>query len=175
VVACRPVLAGPDDEAAMRRLLTEVVAPSRVLFIDTVRAAAIGAGAAPGPLIVADVGGDLTEIALLAKGRVIGARRADVGMNDLIDPTASTPVVHAVAKMFSELRRDRHCRESAATALGRGIVLVGGGVTQPELAARIAGTLGLAVRPSSTPLVAAVRGAGLAALAALRRTAATTA
>jgi rod shape-determining protein MreB len=159
----------------MRRVLTDVFLPSRMLFIDTVRAAAIGAGVAPGPQIVVDVGTDLTEVAVVTDGIVVGARRADIGMSDLIEPTASWPVIRTVVDLFSDLRRDRHCRQPAATALGRGLVLVGGGATQPELAARIAGTLGLPVRPSATPLVAAVRGAGLAALAALRRSAMTTA
>ncbi len=171
VVAARPVLADPGEETDIRRLLTDVFAPSRVLFIDTVRAAAIGAGAAPGPVIIADVGKDLTEVAVLAQGGVVGARRADIGLRDLIEPSASWPLVRTVADLFADLRRDRHSRQASATALGRGLVLVGGGATQPELAARIAGTLGLPVRPSATPLVAAVRGAGLAALAALRRSA----
>lgn len=175
VVACRPVLPGPDRDADTRRLLTDVFDPSRVLFIDSVRAAAIGSGAAAGPLIVADVGAELTEVAVLAQGRVVGARRADIGLSDLIEPTASWPVVHAVADLFAELRRDRHCRRPAATALGRGLLLVGGGANRPQLVARTAAALGLPVRPSATPLLAAVRGAGLAALAALRRTAMTTA
>jgi rod shape-determining protein MreB len=171
VVACRPVLSGPDDEAVVRRLLTEAFAPSRLLFIDSVRAAAIGAGAAPGPLLVADVGADLVEVAVLSGGRVVGARRADLGMNDLIDPTSPGPIVDTVADLFTELRRDPDCRKPAATALGRGIVLVGGGATRPHLTARISATLGLAVRPSAMPRETAVRGAGLAAMAALRRTA----
>jgi rod shape-determining protein MreB len=175
VVACRPVLLGPDGEATARRLLTGAFAPSWLLFIDSVRAAAIGAGAAPGPLLLADVGADLTEVAVLSGGHVIGARRADIGMNDLIDPTSLGPIVRTVADLLTELRRDPDCRQPAATALGRGVVLVGGGATQPHLAARISATLGLAARPSAMPRVAAVRGAGLAAMAALRRTAMVTA
>lgn len=171
VVACRPVLSGPGDEAAARRLLTEAFAPSRLLFIDSVRAAAIGAGAAPGSLLVADVGADLVEVAVLSGGRVVGARRADIGMNDLIDCTSPGPIAYTVADLFTELRRDPDSRKPAATALGRGIVLVGGGATRPHLAAQISATLGLAVRPSAIPRVTAVRGAGLAAMAALRRTA----
>jgi rod shape-determining protein MreB len=175
VVAGRPVLLGVDGETAARTVLTEAFAASRVLFIDGVRAAAIGAGAMPGPMLVADVGADLVEVAVLSGGRVVGARRADIGMNDLIDPTSPSPIVHTVADLLTELRRDPECRAAAATALGRGVVLVGGGATRPSLAARISATLGLAVRPSALPRVTAVRGAGLAALAALRRSALTTA
>ncbi|GIJ72555.1 rod shape-determining protein [Virgisporangium ochraceum] len=175
VVVCRPVSATPDDEAAVRELLTAALAPSRLLFVDGVRAAGIGAGAAPGPQLVADIGADLVEVAVLAGGRVVGARRAEVGLADLIDPTASGPVLNAVADLFTDLRRDPGCAGPAATALGRGVVLVGGGATRPHVPARLSATLGLAVRTPATPLVTAVRGAGLAALAALRRTAMTTA
>jgi rod shape-determining protein MreB len=48
VVACRPVLTGEQDEARMRRVFDAVSAPSRLVFIDTARAAAIGSGAAAG-------------------------------------------------------------------------------------------------------------------------------
>lgn len=173
LVACRPVLATPDDELTIRRLLSAVFAPSRVLFIDTVQAAAIGAGAASGVLMVADVGAQLTEVAVLNGGGVAAARRAGLGMGDLIRPTALDPVVHTVAALVDQLRRAPDTRELAATAVRGGLLLVGGGATQPRLAPRIAGTLGTAVRSAARPRVAAVRGAGLAALSTLRRTAAT--
>ncbi|MCM0675351.1 cell shape-determining protein MreB, partial [Micromonospora phytophila] len=72
VVACRPVLSSSADQEAMRRVLTAVLAPSRLLFVDTVRAGAIGAGAAAGTLLLADVGAQLTEVAVLKDGRVVG-------------------------------------------------------------------------------------------------------
>jgi rod shape-determining protein MreB len=150
VVACHPVLATADDEDTARRLLTAVFAPSRLLFIDTVRAAAIGAGATPGVLLVADVGAQLT--------------RADVGMSDLIVSTEPDPIVHTIVDLVGDLRRDRHCRDLAETVARRGPLLVGGAATRPELAARTAGALDMAVRPAARPRAAAVRGAGLAAL-----------
>jgi rod shape-determining protein MreB len=82
MVACRPVLAAPVDQDAIRRVVTAVFAPSRVLLIDTVRAAAIGSGAATGVLLVVDFGSQLTEVAVLLDGRVAAARRADMGTND---------------------------------------------------------------------------------------------
>jgi rod shape-determining protein MreB len=171
VVACRPVLATEDDDTVARQLLTEVVAPSRLLFIDTVRAAAIGADARPGGLLVADVGAELTEVALLIDGRVAAARRAEIGMNDLIRPTDADPITHTIVDLVRDLRRDRRSRRPAATAIGRGLLLVGGGATQPQLAARTAAALELPVRSAPEPHLAAVRGAGRAALSALRRTA----
>ena len=82
VVACRPVLATAADQDAIRRVVTAVFAPSRVLLIDTVRAAAIGSGAAAGVLLVVDVGAQLTEVAVLVDGRVAAARRAETGTHD---------------------------------------------------------------------------------------------
>ena len=48
VVACQPVLAVSAEQDVIRRVVTAVFAPSRMLLIDTVRAAAIGTGAATG-------------------------------------------------------------------------------------------------------------------------------
>jgi rod shape-determining protein MreB len=175
VVACRPALATGDDEAVARKVLTEVFDPSRLLFIDTVRAAAIGAATRPGGLLIADVGAEVTEVAVLARGGVAGARRAEIGMNDLILPTETGPVVDAIVDLVRDLRRDPRSRRAAATAIGGGLVMVGGGAAQPQLAARTAAALELPVRPARDPRLAAVRGAGLAALSALRRAAAMTA
>jgi rod shape-determining protein MreB len=173
LVACHPVLATPEDELAAHRVLSAVFAPSRVLSIAAVRAAAIGAGAAPGPCVVVDVGAQLTEVALLDGGGVAAAHRAEFGMNDLIQRTAIEPIVRTIVELTHELRRDPHGGERVTTALRSGLVLVGGGAAQPGLAARTAGALNTAVRSAAHPRVAAVRGAGLAALAALRRAAAT--
>jgi rod shape-determining protein MreB len=175
VVACRPVLATVDDEDVARRLLTAVFAPSRLLFIDTVRAAAIGAGATPGVLLVADVGAQLTEVTVLTGDRVLAARRADVGVSDLIRPTEPDPIVHTIVELVGDLRCDPRCRDLARAVTRRGLLLVGGAAARPELAAGTAGALGMAVRPAARPRAAALRGAGLAALAALRRAAMTAA
>jgi rod shape-determining protein MreB len=175
VVACRPVLATADEQAAVRRLIGDVFSPSRVLFVDTVRAAAIGAGAGPGTLLVADVGARLTEVAVLAGGTVTAARRADLGTSDLLDPNSTDPIVQTIAELVRDLRRDPRCRDVAVPAFANGMLLVGGGAAQPSLVARAAATLGMATRAAAKPRLAAVHGAGLAALAALRRTAATAA
>jgi rod shape-determining protein MreB len=172
VVACRPVGATADDEEETRRLLTAVFAPSRLLFIDTVRAAAIGAGAGPGPLLVVDVGAQLTEVAVLDRGTVVAARRAEMGISDVIRPTEPDAIVHTIVGLVDDLRRDPHCPDPRSVARG-GLLLVGGAAAHPPLAARTAGALGVAVRPAAQPHLAAVRGAGLAALAALRRAAMT--
>jgi rod shape-determining protein MreB len=172
VVACRPVRTTADEEDETRQLLTDVFAPSRLLFIDTVRAAAIGAGEASGPLLVVDVGAQLTEVAVLNRGAVIAARRADMGISDVIRPGEPDAIVHTIVGLVDDLRRDPRCPDPTIVARG-GLLLVGGAAARPPLAARTAGALGVAVRPAAHPRLAAVRGAGLAALAALRRAAMT--
>ncbi|MEV0719764.1 rod shape-determining protein [Asanoa sp. NPDC050611] len=169
VVACRPVLATAEELSVTRKLLDAALAPSRVLFIDTVRAAAIGAGAGPGTLLVADVGAAVTEVAVLADGSVKAARRAAIGMSDLLGPVGTEPIVHTIAEFVRDLRRDPRCRGVSASAIANGLLMVGGGAGHLALAPRTAATLGLAVRVAGKPRIAAVHGAGLAALAALRR------
>lgn len=168
IVACRPVLSTPNDDHTVRQLLTETFNPSHLLFTSTVRAAAIGAGAAPGPVLVADVGAQLSEVAFLANGALLAARRATIGLDDLIGTTAVGTLARTLADLIEDLRRDPRCR-AAGVAARRGLLLVGGGATLPELAARTARALKVPVRPIKRPRVAATHGAGLAALAALRR------
>ncbi|GAB3149531.1 hypothetical protein GCM10027290_35910 [Micromonospora sonneratiae] len=160
VVACRPVLASLDDQAKLRRVLTDVFEPSRILLVDTVLAAAMGVGAASGALLVVDIGQQLTEVACLANGRVTAARRVDLGTRDL----ALGIVPGLLAEIVARLARDL-LREPA----GPGAVLVvGGGAETAELTAQLAASLRIPVRAAATPHSAAVTGAGLAAMAAAR-------
>ncbi|MFC5001230.1 cell shape-determining protein MreB [Dactylosporangium cerinum] len=171
IVACRPVGSDPQLEA-VRGLLTAAFEPARLLFIDTVRAAAIGAGAASAPLLIADIGAHLTEVAVLADGVTVAARRRDVGLHDDTDgPDPDAAVVTAVTDLVRHVCRQAGDREAIAAAVRGGLLLVGGGAARPRLAARIAGAAGTPVRRPAAPHLAAARGAGLAALAALRRSA----
>lgn len=165
VVACRPVLATPAEAGALRQVLTTVFNPTRLRLITAVRAAAIGAGAAAGVLLVVDVGSGLTEVAILADGQVVAARRADTGTNDLARHATPEMVAGTVVRLVAVLRRDHAGRALAGPALRRGVLLVGDGAARPELPARMAAALGAAVRPAAMPHTAALRGAGIAALA----------
>ncbi|WP_432994762.1 rod shape-determining protein [Dactylosporangium sp. CA-233914] len=170
VVACRPVGIGSQAESALRAVVTTALDPARLLFIDTVRAAAIGAGAAPGPLLIADVGAHLTEVAVLSGGVIVAARRHDIGLRDNAGgPDPEAAIIAAVVDLVGEVRRQSEHRQAIAAAMRGGLLLVGGGATHVRLAARIAGAAGTPVRRPAAPYLAAVRGAGLAALAALRR------
>ncbi|MDG6106965.1 rod shape-determining protein [Dactylosporangium aurantiacum] len=169
VVACRPVGSDTSVESAVRGVVTTVFEPERLLFIDTVRAAAIGAGATSSPLLIADIGAHLTEVAVLADGLTVAARRRDVGLHDAGGPDPDAAVVAAVADLVRQVCRQAGDRQAVAAAVRGGLLLVGGGASRPRLAARIAGTAGTPVRRPAAPHLAAARGAGLAALAALRR------
>jgi len=168
VVVCRPVLATMAEQYALRRVATAVFTPSRVLFIDTVRAAAIGAGAAMGGLLIADIGAELSEVAVLQDGRVAAARRTDLGTRDLKRGTSTEVLAHATTGMIDELRRDSAALALVPAALTRGLMVVGDGAMSPSLMLQIATDLRIPVRSAAAPWTAALNGAGLAAMAAAR-------
>ncbi|GLZ02045.1 rod shape-determining protein [Actinoplanes sp. NBRC 103695] len=167
VAACRPVLAGDRDQAVMRVVLEEVFAPTRLVFIDTVRAAAIGSGAAAGSLLVADIGTQLTEVALLEHGRVIAARRAELGTRDLTRGANLDLICGIVAQHLDELRGAATAAE-IGPAIARGVLLVGDGAVHPGLCTTLSAVLRLPVHRAASPRTAAVNGAGLAAMSLLR-------
>ncbi|MEV4701716.1 cell shape-determining protein MreB [Actinoplanes sp. NPDC049316] len=167
VVACRPVLAAPADEQAARRVLDAVFAPARVVFVDTVRAAAIGSGAAAGSLLVVDAGAELTEVALLLDGRVTAARRTDIGTRDLTRGATTGLLADTVVRHLDELRAGPE-RPEVLSALARGPLLVGDGALQPDLAPALSRALRGPVHRAAAPRTAALTGAGLAAMSLLR-------
>ena len=116
-------------------------APSRVLLIDTVRAAAIGTGAATGVLLVADVGAQLTEVAVLVDGRVVAARRSEMGTHDGPPGRAPRLLAGVVTRLVADIGRNPHMRRLTAAALARGVIVVGDGATTPELTVRLAANL----------------------------------
>ncbi|MEU2609972.1 rod shape-determining protein [Micromonospora sp. NPDC007271] len=168
VVVCRPLLATAADQEATRRVLDAVFAPTRLLFIDTVRAAAIGAGAGAGTLLVADVGAQITEVAVLRDSQVIAGRRANLGTGDLAQKATVGMLADRLARLVRELTQGAGAAPAAATALARGIVLVGDGATRPDLRERLAATTGAPVHRAAGPRTAALTGASLAAAAAAR-------
>jgi rod shape-determining protein MreB and related proteins len=171
VVACRPVLTGEPEQDVLRRVLDAVFAPSRLLFIDTVRAAAIGSGAAAGTLLIADIGAQLTEVAVLGHGRVVAARRADIGTRDLARGATVELLSDIVVRHVEELRADPAAPEPTLAML-RGMLLVGDGALHPDLAPALSDALRVRVHRAAAPRTAALNGAGLAAMAALRHRAA---
>jgi rod shape-determining protein MreB len=170
-VACRPVLASEQVQAMMRRVLVVVFQPTRLVFIDTVRAAAIGSGAAAGALLVADLGAQLTELALLKDGRVIAARRAEIGTRDLLRGATVDVIVDNVARHVDDLRGT--AASELASAITRGMLLVGDGALHPDLPLALSAALRLHTHRAAAPRTAALNGAGLAAMSLLHHPAQT--
>jgi len=172
VVVCRPVLATMAEQYALRQVAEAVFAPSRLLFIDTVRAAAIGAGAAAGSVLIADIGAELIEVAALQNGRVTAARRTDIGTRDLKRGAPPEVLAHVTTRMVNELREDRAAHAVVSAASTRGLMVAGDGAMAPSLMLQIAADLRIPVRSVAAPWTAALNGAGLAAMAVARHPAA---
>lgn len=173
VVAGRPVLTAAADQHALRAVLHEVLRPARVLFIDNVRAAAIGSGAAAGTLLMADIGAQLSEVALLSNGRTVAARRMEIGTRDLGRGAGLDAVATLIGNLVADLCRDGAGHAGLTTARARGLIVVGDGALHHGLTARLAETLGIPVHCAASPRTAALTGAKLAARAAMRHPPAT--
>lgn len=172
VAACRPVLAGEQEQAAIRRVVETVFAPTRLVLIDTVRAAAIGSGAAAGNLLITDVGAQLSEIALLRHGRVVAARRAGIGTRDLSRGATVDVISDIITRHIDDLRGTTATGD-LTPALTRGLLLVGDGAAHPDLSAALSAALRIPVHRAASPRTAALNGAGLAAVSLLRHPAQT--
>jgi rod shape-determining protein MreB len=162
VVATMPVLCDDAHREDVRSLLAGA---ATVVLIEGVKAAALGAGMdLSEPLLVVDVGAQLTEVALLAEGSVIAAHRAPIGLHDRV---SAAVLVEVVGDAVLELLRG-DCGPRVADALDRGLLLTGGGGLRPELVYKLGGRLGAAVCPAPAPHTVAVRGAA-SVLQATRR------
>ncbi|MFB8117302.1 rod shape-determining protein [Streptomyces sp. NPDC055962] len=167
IVLSHPVLAGPEHRSSARELLA-ALGPSGVVVLNSAGAAAACAGSpGRGPVLVVDMGAELTEVALLVDGAVVDARQADVGLSDFDALSLSSCVVRHVLGMIASMwREDRH--GAVRGALRRGPVLTGGGALRSDVTARIADSLGVPVRVDHDPATAVVRGAALILGSALR-------
>ncbi|MFE6666112.1 rod shape-determining protein MreC [Streptomyces sp. NPDC057697] len=168
IVLSHPVLAGPRHRAAAGELIA-ALGPTTVIALDSARAAAAYAGPRDGgPLLVVDLGAELTEATLLVDGQVRDARQAETGLGDLDPAQPPTDVVRTVLDMITQMwQQDRH--GAVLGALRRGPLLAGGGAARPDITHRIAARLGAPVRPADDPATAVVRGAGMVLSAVLRQ------
>ncbi len=159
IVLSHPVLAGAVHRNAARELLAGL-GPTHVLALSSARAAAAYAGPHDaGPLLVVDMGAELTEVTLLVGGRIADARQAETGLSDLDPATLPATLVGTVLDMVKSMwRQDRH--GAIRGALRKGPVLAGGGALRPEVTDRIARCLGTPVRLADDPSTTVVRGAG---------------
>ncbi|WP_327371272.1 rod shape-determining protein MreC [Streptomyces sp. NBC_01217] len=169
IVLSHPVLTGAEHRAAARELIA-ALGPSSVIALDSARAAAVYAGPWDGgPLLVVDIGAELTEATLLVDGLVRDARQTETGLSDLDPCEPPTAVARAVLDMVDEMwKQDRH--GAVLGALRRGPLLAGGGAIRPDITDRIAAGLGVPVRLADDPTTTVVRGAGLILTSVLRHT-----
>ncbi|MEU4065713.1 rod shape-determining protein MreC [Streptomyces wedmorensis] len=168
VMLTHPVLAAPEEREAARRMV-DGLGPVRVIAVDSARAAA--AYAAPpggGPLLVVDLGAQLTEVTLVVDGLVEDARLAEVGVDDVPE---SGRVPDAIAGTAADMVSDlwRHDRTGAVRgALRRGVLVTGGGALRLDVTGRLAHLLRARLRLANDPATSVVRGAGLMLTSVLR-------
>ncbi|MBB4161307.1 rod shape-determining protein [Streptomyces cinereoruber] len=168
VMLTHPVLAGREEREAAKRVLDGLGAV-RVFAVDSARAAAAyAAPAGDGPLLVVDLGAQLTEVTLVVDGLVVDARLAEVGLDDLPESgSAPDSVAGTAADLVSDLwRRDR--TGAVRGALRRGVLVTGGGALRLDVTGRLAHLLRARLRLANDPSTSAVRGAGLMLASALR-------
>ncbi|MFJ6854620.1 rod shape-determining protein [Streptomyces sp. NPDC091271] len=160
IVLSRPVLAGREHRTLAGELLAALGA-SRAVVLNSAGAVAASAGLlGSGPVLVVDMGAELTEVALLVDGRVVDARQTDAGLSDLEPRTLQAELVRSVLDMITSMcRADQH--GAVRGALRRGPVLTGGGALRSDVTDLIAGRLGVPVRIAPDPSTAVVRGAAM--------------
>ncbi|MGW1344407.1 rod shape-determining protein [Kribbella sp. NPDC002412] len=167
IITTMPVLSTDADRRAALTAI-DVLQPGAVLTIETVKAAALGARAdLVKPLLVVDLGADLTEVAVLSNGSLIDARRAPLGISDFGRGITVEDLAASVGDLVTDLLR-QDCGPQLADALDRGPLLTGGGALRPAITYRIAQRLSTPIRTAPAPQTAAVRGACAAALAVNR-------
>ncbi|MGZ0152324.1 rod shape-determining protein [Kribbella sp. WER1] len=163
-VVTTPVLCDDAHRESVRTVLGTLGVAS-VVLIDSVKAAAFGAQAdVTEPLLVVDVGAQLTEVALVLGGAVVAARRTALGLDDV---RTMFPIVEVVGEAMLDLLQG-DCGAQVVDALDRGVLLTGGGALRPEITYKLGQRLGATVCPAPAPHTVSVRGAA-AALQATHR------
>ncbi|MGW4726767.1 rod shape-determining protein [Streptomyces sp. NPDC004291] len=168
VMLTHPVLAGREEREAVKRVVDGLGAV-RVFAVDSARAAAAySAPPGDGPLLVVDLGAQLTEVTLVVDGLVVDARLAEVGLDDLPESgSAPDSVAGTAADLVSDLwRRDR--TGAVRGALRRGVLVTGGGALRLDVTGRLAHILRARLRLANDPSTSVVRGAGLMLASVLR-------
>lgn len=160
IVLSHPVLAGREHRAQARELLAALGVSGAVVLNSASAAAACAGPPDGGPVLVVDMGAELTEVALLVDGTVVDARQTDAGLTDLEPGSMPAELARNVLDMITSMwREDQH--GAVCGALRRGPVLTGGGALHGEVTDRIAGCLGAPVSIARDPSTTVVRGAAL--------------
>ncbi|MFF3830426.1 rod shape-determining protein [Streptomyces sp. NPDC002455] len=160
IVLSHPVLAGREHRVLAGELLAALGASGAVVLNSASAAAACAGLLGGGPVLVVDMGAELTEVALLVDGKVVDARQADAGLSDLEPRSLAAELARSVLDMITSMwHEDQH--GAVRGALRRGPVLTGGGAFRRDVTDLIASCLGAPVRVVPDPSTAVVRGAAL--------------
>ncbi|PTH90371.1 hypothetical protein C9J60_05365 [Streptomyces sp. A244] len=155
-----PVLSGQQHYATAVGVL-QALHPRTMLAMDSVMAIVLATGADPfRPLLVIDLGAHLTEVALLAEGDILTARREVMGTRDLEGSTPADLATKIASVITHMMRHDP--LPQFFDALDRGPLLAGGGALRPELVHQLSARLHAPVQPAPQPHTAALRGAARA-------------
>ncbi|MDX3519970.1 rod shape-determining protein [Streptomyces scabiei] len=158
LILTTPALGGVAFRAEARAA-AEVLRPHTVLTVPAARAVAVAADAdLTRPLLVVDIGAQVTDVVLLDDGAVTDARRTALGTADIGRHAPAAPLTEAVGAMTTAML-DQDGTSRTRDALRRGVLLAGGGALGPATGSRLAERLGVPVRPVPGPHTAAVRGA----------------
>ncbi|MEU4291666.1 rod shape-determining protein [Kribbella sp. NPDC026596] len=167
IVVTIPVLCPEADRHGVIAAV-EILEPRTVITIDGVKAAAIGATTdLARPLLVIDLGAQLTEVAVLADGSVVEARRTPHGTADLRTSMTVDNLVEDIRDMVADLL-SHDCGPQVVDALDRGPLLAGGGALLPAITYQLSKQLSCMAQPAPAPYTVALRGASTVALAARR-------
>jgi rod shape-determining protein MreB len=104
---------------------------------------------------------------VLKHGRVVAARRAEIGTRDLARGATAELIAEIVARHVNDLRAAT-TETDLAPAMSRGMLLVGDGALHADLTVALSAALRLHVHRAASPRTAALNGAGLAAMSLLR-------
>src|SRR5262249_49337236 len=132
VVATIPVMCGRAHRSDVLTVL-DVLCPTSVVTIDSIKAAALGANAdLSRAVLVGALGARLTEIGLLTDGSVTIAETVALGTEDLVAPAQVARLIEAVAEAVIHLMGEG-CGPQVVDALDRGLLLTGGGALRAHL------------------------------------------
>ncbi|NUW33115.1 rod shape-determining protein [Nonomuraea sp. SMC257] len=157
VLAGMPVAATASDRAAVRTAVSEA-AGCAVTLVEEPLAAAVGAGldvTDPRPALLLDVGAGIVEAVVIRDGVVTDALALQLSATTGTGLPAYA--LDGVVEMTARLLRRLPARLRPAARDG-GLLLTGGGATQPRLAHRLRETLRLPVEAAPEPAHATVRG-----------------
>ena len=159
VAVSLPATANARDASVLTAVMASATG-GRIVPVESTLAASIGAGidiGAGAPHIVCDLGAGVTEVAVIADGRLLSGSALRLGVRDFDDEPEQ-----AVRRVVQLLRRvlDDLPELVAADAVAGELLLVGGGAYVPELVSRLSTAFQMPIRVPNDPRQAVANGLG---------------